>query len=216
MLSAVELAQARIDVAANRCERGLREDGGKLRDAPHAARADPRHLAHASKRGVEVLDARAVAAARARRADLRAAAPPRLSSSSGSTADMSFALCTAMSTSRARSASSISLTNSRLPPVSQSGASCSRSPPVLMTTISARAARLLDERRHGPRLPQGECAAASADPRAASRLTGWASTMFNSSCRCSVAGNHDDTSDSSSDATVAPSLSLSLSLSWQD
>ena len=62
-----------------------------------------------------------------------------MSSPSGSTADMSFALCTAMSTSSARRASSISLTNRRLPPTSDSGACCSRSPAVRMTTTSAAA-----------------------------------------------------------------------------
>ena len=59
-----------------------------------------------------------------------------MASPSGRTAGMSLQLCTAKSTSPRSSASSISLTNRRLPPTSDSGASCSRSPLVLMTTIS--------------------------------------------------------------------------------
>ena len=55
---------------------------------------------------------------------------------SGSTAGMSLLLCTARSISPPSSASSISLTNSRLPPISESGRSCRRSPEVLMTTMS--------------------------------------------------------------------------------
>ena len=54
----------------------------------------------------------------------------------GQDAGMSLLLWTARSISPASSASSISLTNSRLPPISDSGASASRSPDVLMTTIS--------------------------------------------------------------------------------
>ena len=60
---------------------------------------------------------------------------PAIASPSGSTAGMSLLLCTARSISPRSSASSISLTNSRLPPTSDSGASCSRSPDVLMTTM---------------------------------------------------------------------------------
>ena len=53
---------------------------------------------------------------------------------SGSTAGMSLLLCTARSISPLSNASSSSLTNSRFPPTSESGASCSRSPDVLMIT----------------------------------------------------------------------------------
>ena len=49
---------------------------------------------------------------------------------------MSLHECTAKSTSPRSRASSISLTNSRLPPASDNGASASLSPLVLMTTIS--------------------------------------------------------------------------------
>ena len=49
---------------------------------------------------------------------------------------MSLALCTATSMALSSSASSISLTNSRLVPTSDIGADCSRSPVVLMMTSS--------------------------------------------------------------------------------
>src|SRR3954452_5694048 len=61
---------------------------------------------------------------------------PAMTRPSGRIAGMSLLLCTARSTSRRSSASSISFTNSRLPPTSDSGASCSRSPDVRITTIS--------------------------------------------------------------------------------
>jgi len=50
---------------------------------------------------------------------------------------MSLLLWTARSTSPLRSASSISFTNRRLPPICDSGASDSRSPLVRITWISA-------------------------------------------------------------------------------
>ena len=143
----------------------------QLRDAPHAARADRRRPARAQR--VRCLDrrlgdrpraVRPTRAARPRRADPRAAARRRSSRPSGSTAGMSLLLWTARSISPRSSASSISLTNSRLPPTSDSGASCSRSPDVLMMTIrqggppasAMRAATAL-------RLPQRELAAARAE-----------------------------------------------------
>ena len=54
---------------------------------------------------------------------------------------MSLLLWTARSISSSSSASSISLTNSRLPPTSESGASCSRSPDGLDDDDAARQAR---------------------------------------------------------------------------
>ena len=89
---------------------------------------------------------------------------------SGSTAGMSLLLCTARSISPLSSASSISLTNRRLPPTSDSGASCRRSPDVLMTTMrhggppaaAMRAATVVG-------LPQRELAAARAEPKLAER-----------------------------------------------
>ena len=53
----------------------------------------------------------------------------------GSTAGISLLLCTARSMSSRSNASSISFTKSRLPPTSDSGASCRRSPAVLMTMM---------------------------------------------------------------------------------
>ena len=103
--------------------------------------------------------------ARSRRADPRAAGPPATVRPSGSTADMSFALCTARSIAPPSSASSISLTKSRLPPASESGASWSLSPDVLIVTSSAVATAILDEPRDGPRLPERELAAARPDPQ---------------------------------------------------
>ena len=77
---------------------------------------------------------------------------------------MSLLLWTARSISPRSSASSISLTNSRLPPTSESGASCSRSPDVLMTTMrhGGPPARR-DARRDRVGLPQRELAAARAE-----------------------------------------------------
>ena len=49
---------------------------------------------------------------------------------------MSLLLCTARSISPASSASSISFTKSRFPPISESVASASRSPDVLMTNVA--------------------------------------------------------------------------------
>ena len=57
-------------------------------------------------------------------------------SPAGSAAGMSLLLCTAMSTEPASSASSISLTNRPLPPASRKDTSASRSPEVLISTIS--------------------------------------------------------------------------------
>ncbi len=90
---------------------------------------------------------------------------------SGSTAGMSLLLWTARSISLRSSASSISLTNSRLPPTSDSGASCSRSPVVLIVTMrqggppvaAIRAATAL-------RLPEGELAAARSESEFASHV----------------------------------------------
>ena len=80
---------------------------------------------------------------------------------------MSLLLCTARSISPASSASSISLTNSRLPPISDSGASASRSPDVLITTISqATPARVEQQGRDGVGLKQRELAAARAELQA--------------------------------------------------
>ena len=77
---------------------------------------------------------------------------------------MSLALCTATSTSPSSSASSISFTNSRLVPVSDSGCVCRRSPPVLITTISTRVPPACRRVGDGVGLPQREPAAARAEP----------------------------------------------------
>ena len=112
----------------------------QLSDAPHAARADRRRLAergHEHRRASGDGSGPSPAcrpAAPPRRADLRAAGRRRCQAV-GQTAGMSLLLCTARSMSPPSSASSISFTNSRLPPTSESGASCSRSPEVLMTTM---------------------------------------------------------------------------------
>ena len=102
-------------------KRGAGEGRRQLRDAPDAARADARR---AAQRGRAPLGRRPAppAAARGRRADPRAAASAAIVSPSGSTAGMSLALCTATSMASSSSASSISLTNSRLLPTSESGA----------------------------------------------------------------------------------------------
>ena len=79
---------------------------------------------------------------------------------------MSLLLCTARSISPRSSASSISFTKSRLPPTSDSGASCSRSPDVLMTTIRHGGPPVLgDARRDAVGLPERELAAAGSEPK---------------------------------------------------
>ena len=119
----------------------------ELRDAADAAGADHRRLAEL---GDQVVDG--AAGWRGRWRDGRRREPSTAGNTiassgssrgstaaicrpSGSTADMSLLLWTARSMSPPSRASSISLTNSRLPPISESGASCSRSPEVLMVTI---------------------------------------------------------------------------------
>ena len=117
ILSAVELAQPGIDVSANRRERGLRQDRGSCamrRTLPVPIVGISPRCASAPSKSTTVVPLPAPA----RRADLRGQ-DRRDRQSSGSTADMSFALCTARSMSPASSASSISLTNSRLPPASE-------------------------------------------------------------------------------------------------
>ena len=77
-----------------------------------------------------VLDGNTIAS----RGSSRASTAPTFKPS-GRIAGMSLLLWTARSISSRSNASSISLTNSRLPPASESGASCSRSPAVLMTVM---------------------------------------------------------------------------------
>ena len=72
----IELAQPGIEVAAKRLEPGVRHQHGELRHPAHAARADPWRRPQARDRGLERHARRPAAAARARRADLRVAAPP--------------------------------------------------------------------------------------------------------------------------------------------
>ena len=76
----------------------------------------------------------------------------------------SFALCTARSSSPRSNPSSRSLTKRPLPPASLSGASCSRSPPVLTTTRSTIAKRG-ETAGDGAGLPQRQLAPASAEPQ---------------------------------------------------
>ena len=107
--------QARVHVAANGRERRAGKERRQLRDAPDAAGADGCAPSESCERvGARATGPCTAAGARARRADPRAAGRPRRSSPSGSTTGMSFALWTARSTSPRSSASSISLTNSRL------------------------------------------------------------------------------------------------------
>ena len=114
----------------------------------------------------------------------RGSTPP-ITRPSGSTTGMSLLLCTARSMSRPSSASSISLTNSRLPPASESGASSIRSPDVLMTMMRQRgppAAEILDATARAcqraswlPRVPRrSSCTgpALSAARRASNRVNG--------------------------------------------
>ena len=76
---------------------------------------------------------------------------------------MSFALWTATSIAPASSASSISLTNSRLPPTSDSGADLQAIARRLDDDELGGDAGRLEPRRDGPRLPQRQRAAARAD-----------------------------------------------------
>ena len=159
-------------IGANRAPGNSR---AQLRDAPHAARADRRRLARArrSSSSIDVGRLRParvapLRAARPRRADPRAAARRR---SPGRRAAPPACPCCCGRRGRSSprsSASSISLTNSRLPPTSESGASCSRSPDVLMTTMRQGGPPACgDARGDGVRLPQRQLAAARAEPELA-------------------------------------------------
>ena len=142
VLAGVELAQPRVEVAANRRE--ARAAGTAASAARRAARCSvpidgdwPSAATSSLERRRCVrprLDAGSTTASRGS----SRGSTPAIARPSGSTAGMSLLLCTARSISSLSSASSISFTNSRLPPTSDSGASCRRSPDVLMTTISAR------------------------------------------------------------------------------
>src|SRR3954466_5644998 len=91
---------------------------------------------------------------------------PAIVRPSGSTADMSLLLCTARSMSPPSSASSISLTNRPLPPISDSGRSWRRSPSVLMTTMRQRGPPAAgNPRRDSVGLPQGQLAAPGAETK---------------------------------------------------
>ena len=124
---------------------------------PRAWRAASRHCRAGSRSADRAGDAgaaRAVAAPMCRRSrrgeDRRCATSPAISTSrassrgrkaamtrpAGCCVGMSFMLCTAASMRRASSASSISLTNSPLPPASDNGRSWMASPVVLIATIS--------------------------------------------------------------------------------
>ena len=136
VFSRIELAQPRVDVAADRREARPREE------PTTAARCAGRCSCRCSPGGPATASAaRDVAlappaAARRRRADPPAAAWPRSSTRRAAPPACPWRCGPPHRSSSSSSASSISLTNSRLPPTSESGADCSRSPVVLMMTSS--------------------------------------------------------------------------------
>ena len=131
-LAAIQFLQPRVHVAADRRERGAREErrraarcGGRCR-----CRSPRRPGARSSVGEIDVSCRRPrTAAAPARRADPPAADTRRRRGRPGRPTDMSLALWTARSTSPRSSASSISLTNSPLPPRRRAAPSCSRRRP---------------------------------------------------------------------------------------
>ena len=179
VLALVELAKPRVEVAANRQEASVRKQPRQLRDAPHAARADRGRRPQSAivTAVVDIVEsgspdpALAGSGAPPRRAGLPAATTAAIVRPSGSTTGMSLLLWTARSISPRRRASSSSLTKRRFPPASESGASCRRSPEVLIVT--SRHVRPVASRNpggDGVGLPQRKLAAAGADSELA---VGW-------------------------------------------
>ena len=165
-LAGIELAQPRVEIAANRAGSGRPARAGAT--ARCGARCWSRCAAHvrarASGSSTDCDACRATSRpehdgvarilARQHGADLQArrAAPPACPCC----CERPDRCC------RSSSASSISLTNSRLPPISDSVASASRSPDVLMTTISVGCAgerRAAARRRRWPGRARARCRA---------------------------------------------------------
>ena len=173
-LAGVELAQPRVEIAADRREPCAREQRASA--ARSAGRCSCRSAAPSPDRSNRRLSRAAIAgpapfapAARARRAHPRAAARRRAPDRRAAPPACPCCCARRGRSSPASSASSISLTNRRLPPISESGASASRSPDVLMTTISQTTPALRSQqRRHALRLEQRELAAARAESSGAS------------------------------------------------
>ena len=102
IVARVELAQPRVEIAADRLEPGAGKQRVELRDAPDAAGPDSRRAARGARLTVVNTRCRAArSAGRPRRADPHGAAPRRASSPAGSTAGRSLLLCTARSISPA-------------------------------------------------------------------------------------------------------------------
>ena len=135
-VSRIQLAQSGVEIPPDGQKLRAPKHSRELRNAAHAARADTGRRSKPGQHGVDVGMACTVwQGTRASRGSSRGSVAAT-SRPSGRTAGISLLLCTARSTSPPASASSISLTNSRLPPISDRLASASRSPDVLMTTIS--------------------------------------------------------------------------------
>jgi hypothetical protein len=123
-----ELAHPGLDVAAELDDREVRPAVAQLGAAAQAGGAD-------DGAGGRVASVAAPSVTKASRTSSRGSRQvmPR---PSGWRVGMSFIECTAMSISRASSASSISRVKRPLPPISESGRSSTRSPVVLMTTMA--------------------------------------------------------------------------------
>ena len=95
-LAGFELAQPRVDVAADGDERRAREEARELGRSPDAARADARRPDRAPRRLASIpLRARRRQGGRAHRADPPASSAAAMRSPSGSAAGRSLLLCTA-------------------------------------------------------------------------------------------------------------------------
>ena len=186
VLAVVELAQARIDVAADR-RRSVApgSTGSELRATPHAAGADRWRLARAcASAASRSRGRRGRPAARARRADPRAAAPPRSEPVRQDPPACPWRCGPRGRRRRASSASSISLTNRRLPPgLATAARVCSRSPVVLMMTISTRVPARRQRRRRSR-----ACHSASGLPRVPSPQRRGSLTAGRPSARASAIG----------------------------
>ena len=124
VLAFVELPQPCIHVAPHRFHLKVRTQPAKLRRPPQRAGAHLRALAELGQRRPTI----------ASRASSRSGIAV-ISKPAGISVGRSFRLCTARSTCRASSASSISLVNRPLPPTLESGTLVTLSPVVLMISM---------------------------------------------------------------------------------
>ena len=159
-----QLAQPRIDIAAERHDLEVRPVPQHLRRPADRRGAEPRALR-------QVVDAASRSATRTRRARPRARGMPPAPARPAGPSPRPCSNARRVSIAPASSASSISLVNRPLPPISLRRPVGSRSPLVVMTSMAI--AVVVDAVRLGqqPR-DQSACASASGEPRVPIRRNG--------------------------------------------